>query len=71
MSSWTLSGKAVSTVINRELAGELQDVAAEAFSGLNIKRGMKKEERIKAGEKPKHRTVKELHESEDADGYVR
>ena len=71
MSSWTLSGKAVSTVINREIASELQDVAAEAFSCLNIKRGMKKEERIKAGEKPKHRTVKELHESEDADGYVR
>lgn len=71
MSSWTLGGKAVSTVINREIASELQDVAASAFSGLGISRGVKKEERIKAGEKPKHRTVKELHESEDADGYVR
>ena len=69
--SWTLSGKAVSTVINRELASELQDVAAEAFSCLNISRGVKKEERIKNGEKPKHKSVKELHETERADGFVR
>lgn len=71
MSSWTLSGKAVSTVINRELASELQDVAASAFSSLGISRGIKKEERIKAGEKPRHKTVRELHETEAADGFVR
>ena len=71
MSSWTLGGKAVSTVINRELAGELQDVAAGAFSTLGISRGVKKEERIKNGEKPKHKSVKELHETERADGFVR
>ena len=71
MSSWTLSGKAVSTVINREIASELQDVAATAFEGLGISRGVKKEERIKNGEKPKHKSVKELHETESADGFVR
>ena len=71
MSSWTLSGKAVSTVIDRELASELQDIAAEAFKGLGISRGVKKEERIKNGEKPKHKTVKEFHETESIDGYVR
>lgn len=71
MSSWTLGGKAVSTVINREIASELQDVAASAFSGLGISRGVKKEERIKAGEKPRHKSVKELHETEVADGFVR
>ena len=71
MSSWTLGGKAVSTVINRDVASELQDVAAEAFEGLNISRGVKKEERIKNGEKPKHKSVKELHETERADGFVR
>ena len=71
MSSWTLSGKAVSTVINRELASELQDVAASAFSSLGISRGIKKEERIKAGEKPRHKTVRELHETEAADGFER
>ena len=71
MSSWTLGGKAVSTVINREIASELQDVAASAFSGLGISRGVKKEERIKAGEKPRHKTVRELHETEAADGFER
>ena len=71
MSSWTLSGKAVSTVINREIASELQDVAATAFEGLGISRGVKKEERIKNGEKPKHKTVRELHETEVVDGFER
>ena len=71
MSSWSLDGKAVSTIISREIAGELQDVAAQAFSGLGIRRGMKKEERIKSGEKPKHKSVRELHETESADGFVR
>lgn len=71
MSSWTLSGKAVSTVIDREIASELQDVAAGAFSTLGISRGVKKEERIKNGEKPRHKSVKELHESEAADGFER
>ena len=71
MSSWTLSGKAVSTVIDRALASELQDVAATAFGSIGISRGVRKEERIKNGEKPKHKSVKELHETESADGFVR
>ena len=71
MSSWTLGGKAVSTVINRDVASELQDVAATAFGSIGISRGVRKEERIKNGEKPKHKTVKELHETESIDGYVR
>ena len=71
MSSWTLSGKAVSTVINRELASELQDVAATAFESIGISRGIKKEERIKNGEKPKHKSVRELHATEEVDGFER
>ena len=71
MSSWTLSGKAVSTVIDREIASELQDVAAGAFSTLGISRGVKKEERIKNGEKPKHKSVRELHATEEVDGFER
>ena len=69
--SWNKNGLANSKVITPELASKLQDVAGACFSAYGISRGISKEERLKNGEKPKHRTVKELHETERADGFVR
>ena len=69
--SWNRNGLANSKVITPELASKLQDVAGACFSAYGISRGISKEERIKNGEKPKHKTVKELHETEAVDGYVR
>ena len=69
--SWNRNGLANSKVITPELASKLQDVAGACFSAYGISRGISKEERIKNGEKPKHKTVKELHETEVSDGFVR
>lgn len=69
--SWNKKGLANSKVITPELASKLQDVAGACFSAYGISRGISKEERINNGEKPKHKTVKELHETEVSDGFVR
>ena len=69
--SWNKNGLANSKVITPEVASRLQDVAGACFSAYGISRGISKEERIKAGEKPRHKSVKELHETEVADGFVR
>lgn len=69
--SWNRNGLANSKVITPEVASRLQDVAGACFSAYGISRGISKEERIKNGEKPRHKSVKELHETERADGYVR
>ena len=69
--SWNRNGLANSKVITPELASKLQDAAGACFSEYGIGRGISKEERIKNGEKPKHKSVKELHETESIDGYVR
>ena len=69
--SWNKNGLANSKVITPEVASRLQDVAGACFSAYGISRGISKEERLKNGEKPKHKTVKELHETEAVDGYVR
>ena len=69
--SWNKKGLANSKVITPELASKLQDAAGACFSAYGISRGISKEERIKNGEKPKHKTVKELHETEVSDGFVR
>lgn len=69
--SWNKNGLANSKVITPELASKLQDAAGACFSAYGISRGISKEERLKNGEKPKHKTVKELHETEAVDGYVR
>jgi len=69
--SWNKNGLANSKVITPEVASRLQDVAGACFSAYGISRGISKEERINNGEKPKHKTVKELHETEVSDGFVR
>jgi len=69
--SWNKKGLANSKVITPELASKLQDAAGACFSAYGISRGISKEERIKNGEKPRHKSVKELHETERADGFVR
>ena len=69
--SWNRNGLANSKVITPELSSKLQDVAGACFSAYGISRGISKEERLKNGEKPKHKTVKELHETEVSDGFVR
>ena len=69
--SWNKNGLANSKVITPELASKLQDAAGACFSAYGISRGISKEERIKNGEKPRHKSVKELHETEAVDGYVR
>ena len=58
-------GKALSQVIKRDVAKELQDIAGEVFADLGITRGIAKDERLRRGDdlsKIVHRSVKQLHQ---------
>lgn len=74
MPAFDLSGSPLSNSMGPAEMKEIQDIAGEVFGHLGIRRGIPKSARLENGDPARkifHKTVRELHETEELDAQER